>query len=218
MVWDDDDGDTTPLHRRKRAAAKPRAPKTTNHAFADDTNWREKIQAINSMSFDDAAKQRYINSLIKYGKRNLAAAAAGVTERTVKKHMSVDPEFDEAVEHALGWHRENRAKRLELSALNGYEETIIGANGEMATRKRYETQLRVLMLKGNDKDLYSDAPMDVNLAFKGGALIIPATLNADEWEKQFDVLREASELPASASSRISEEVRDAEYEPVPTPK
>lgn len=212
MVWDDDDA--IPLHRRKRA----RAAKTTNHAFADDTNWREKIQAINSMSFDDAAKQRYIDSLIKYGKRNLAAAAAGCTERTVKKHMSVDPEFDEAVEHALGWHRENRAKRLELSAINGYEETIFGPNGECSTRKRYETQLRVMMLKGNDKDLYSDAPMDVNLAFKGGALIIPATLDATEWEKQFDTLREASELPASSAARISDEIRDAEFEPVPTPK
>lgn len=217
MVWDDDDD--APLHKRKRKPRKAsETSKTTNHPFADDTNWRVKIQSIHSLSFDDYAKQRYLLALQKHGKRHLAAAAGGVTDATVRKHLTIDPEFDEAVEHALGWHRENRARRLETEAINGYEETIFGPNGEEGTRKRYETQLRVMMLKGNDREMYTEQPLDVNVSFKGGALIIPATLDATEWERQFDVLREAAELPESASQRTSKEVRDADFEPVPAPR
>lgn len=209
MEWDDDPS----LFHKRSKGQKVHKDNGKTRPFADDSNWREKIQNINMIKMDDASKGRYLESIQKYGKKNLAAAASGVTEQTVKKHMSVDPEFSQAVEHSLGWHRDNRARKLEMQAINGYEETIIGGDGTIGSRKRYETQLRVLVLKSLDRELYGEQrQVDVNLAFTGGALVIPATLNQADWEKQFDEMRAENALP-EASERINSEVKDAEFEP-----
>lgn len=161
---------------------------------ADFTNWRQKCQDINLLKLDDKAKERYLVCLSKTGKRGMAAAAAGVHTTTITKHMSVDPEFMQAAEHAWDHYREQRVLNIENEALNGFEETIFSPTGEKATRRRYETQLRVMILKAYDPDKYADR-QNIDVNFKGGAVVIPMTPTADEWDKQFEAHREHMALP-----------------------
>lgn len=161
---------------------------------ADFTNWRVKCQDINNLKLDDAAKERYLVCLSKTGKRGMAAAAAGVHSCTITKHMSVDPEFMQAAEHAWDHYREQRVLNIENEALNGFEETIFSPTGEMATRRRYETQLRVMILKAYDPDKYADK-QNIDVTFRGGAVVVPLTPTPDEWDKQFEQHREHMALP-----------------------
>lgn len=184
--------------------------KGTFFPVADFSNWRVKCKEVNNLKLDDEAKRRYLEKLSETGKRGIAAAAAGVDCSTIQKHMSVDPEFMQAAEAAWDHYREQRVLNIENEALNGFEETIFSPTGEMATRRRYETQLRVMMLKAYDPDRYADKQsIDVN--FKGGAVVIPLTPSNEEWEKQFAnhsdnyVLPEVSDI-TTAGRTISDEI------------
>ena len=167
---------------------------------ADYSNWRVKCQDENNLKLDDAAKQRYLEKLSQTGKRGIAAAAAGVSSTTIHKHMSVDPEFMQAAEHAWDHYREQRVLAIENEALCGFEETIFSPTGVMATRRRYETQLRVMILKAYDPERYADKQqLDVN--FKGGAVVIPMTPTGDEWDKQFEAHREHMAFPEAMDAQ-----------------
>ena len=151
----------------------------------DYSNWREKIKDQRAIKLDDAAKQRYIETLAQTGKRGLAAAAAGVTGSTIQKHMKADPDFIEACEQAIDDYREQRVLMIENQALAGFEETIFSPTGEMATRQRYETQLRIMVLKAYDKETYTERK-EIDVTFKGGAIVIPLPPSADDWDSMFE--------------------------------
>lgn len=223
-TWDEEA--TTPQTPRDWKEYRPRVkgrkssvPNGTSYPFVDDSGWREKIQRINAVALDDDAKQRFLMSLQKWGKKSLAAEAAGCTMATIKRHCLVDPEFNEAYEHALEFHRENRARILESSAMEGSVEPVFGSDGQVGERIRYETQLRVMILKGSDRDMYEDRKsIDVKHSLvQSGALVVPATLNSADWEAQFDEMRAVQELPEGVSTpQVS--VVEAEFEPVVTKK
>lgn len=150
----------------------------------DDTNWRVRVEGMNNLKFDDNAKLEFLKALDKTGKIGLACQAAGITCKTWREHKLKDPKFFEAVEHTIEVFNQRRAATLEKQAMEGFDEVIFGPTGEKAYRKRYETQLRVLLLKASDRELYADkSQVDINIS--GGAFIIPATLKSDDWEKQF---------------------------------
>ncbi len=219
--WDEDP--TTPKTPRDFKEYKPKkwpgmhsTPKDSPMPFIDDTNWRVKIQRINANSLTDDKKQLFLMNLQKWGKKSLAAEAAGCTMNTIKKHLTVDPEFNEAFEHALAFHSENRARILEKQAMEGSVEPVFGSDGQVGERIRYETQLRVLIMRGNDKELYiTKQEIDVKHTVTAGALVIPATLNSADWEAQFDEMRAAAELPEGAA-RVpnSQPVMEAEFDTV----
>jgi hypothetical protein len=189
-MYDHDDPDSENSHESSKGTFFP---------VADFTNWRIKCKDINNLKLDDVAKERYLVALAETGKRGIAAAAAGVDCSTITKHMSVDPEFMQAAEVAWDHYREQRVLRIENEAINGFEETIFSPTGEKGTRKRYETQLRVMILKAYDPEKYGDKAQQLDVNFKGGAVVIPLTPTADEWDKQFEAHREYMALPEPAA-------------------
>ncbi len=171
--------------RRVWAGCQPVAPSIKPiDPVVDDTNWRERIQKLNNVKFDDNAKLRFLQELEESGKIGLACQAAGISTSAWRKHAQREPDFYDAVKHTIEVFNSNRAAKLERQAMNGFKEVIFGPNGERGERTRYETQLRVMILKAADKEMYRDES-NVNVNVTGGAFIVPAMLSPDEWEKQF---------------------------------
>jgi hypothetical protein len=168
---------------------------TTGYAVevADKANWRYRTRERATVKFCDRLKAIYLEQIEKHGKRTLAALHAGVSRVTVAEHMKQDPEFQEAFDAAYDKYRENRVKKLETQAMNGFEETIFGPTGERSTRRRYETQLRAMVLRAHGPEYQEKTNID--LTVRSGVMLAPAILAPDEWEAQFRKLQETQVLP-----------------------
>jgi hypothetical protein len=162
---------------------------------ADKTNWRYQTRERRTVKFCDRLKAIYLEQIEKHGKRTLAALHAGVATNTVSEHMKNDPEFQEAFDAAYDKYREARVRKLETQAMNGFEETIFGPTGERSTRKRYETQLRAMVLRAHGPEYQERTNID--LTVRSGVMLAPAILAPDEWEAQFKRLQETQVLPES---------------------
>lgn len=190
----------------------PRSIKPVFPIVADET-WRDRIERMNLVKFDDNAKLTFLQTLDETGKLGLACEAAGITTSTWRQHAQKDPKFYEAVQHTIDVFNANRAAKLERQALNGSIEVVFGPNGERSERRRYETQLRVMILKAADRDAYEDRS-NVNVNVSHGAFIIPATLNPDDWEKQF-AEQQSNFIPDTATPSI---LTTGEEQPVKRPR
>lgn len=184
----------------------------TFFAVADYSQWRVALRNRQAIKLDDPAKARYLTSLEKHGKRGMAAAAAGVCSTTISKHMEMDPEFKAAAEVAWDSYREQRVLQIENEAILGFDEVIFSPTGERGFRKRYETQLRLAVLRKLDPDGYREkSTLDVN--FQGGAVVVPLPPSADEWEAMFAAQQAAYQLPESMDTtgyNVSDAIQEGE--------
>jgi len=180
----------------------------------DYKNWRYTTRERAEVKFDDRLKAVYLEEIRKSGKRAIAALKAGVSCKTVKEHMKQDPEFCEAFDHAYDEYREERVKRIEAQAMKGFEEVIFSPTGEKATRKRYESNLRAMVLRAYAPELYQEKSQ-VDITVKSGVLLIPATQSVEDWEPQFTAHQQEHALraaidtvgydPTGAAARIEAE-------------
>lgn len=164
---------------------------TTGTAFpvADMTNWRRDMQE-SRLKFDDKLKGQFLIHLSKHGKKTLAARQCDITYMTYKDHFDNDPEFAEWVEIALEERAHRIVNQLEEEAMSGHEEDIVNKDGDVVgTRIKYETQLRVLMLKRYDPEYKDRQEIDMNVQ-GGGVLVAPAAMTPDEWVKQARALKD----------------------------
>lgn len=135
---------------------------------ADFSNWRPRLRVAKMRELTDEDKQRYLEKLSQTGKVYIAARAACLHYHTVTKQMEMDEEFNELVDAALKHYNEHVEAIIEQDALRDPE----------------ATQLRVMLLKASNRERYSDKT-NLDVTFKGGAVVVPLTPTADEWEKQF---------------------------------
>jgi hypothetical protein len=165
---------------------------STGDLNIDYSDWRKEPLpegtewASMAKKFDDKRKAKYLEFMEMYGKKVLAAKLTGVAYSTVYYHMEHDPEFAETVETAL----DNRAERivhmLEEQAINGYKQPIFSKSGEYLGEKTlYESNLRLAMLKRYDP-AYKDGKGDgVVINNNTGAVVVPAGVPAEDWEKLY---------------------------------
>jgi hypothetical protein len=163
-------------------------------SVADKGNWRYQTRERRDVKFCDRLKAIYLEQIEKHGKRTLAALHAGVSKSTVSLHLKEDPEFQEAFDTAYDKYREARVRKLETQAMNGFEETIFGPTGERSTRKRYESNLRAMVLKAHAPEMYAEKSA-VDITVRSGVMLAPATLVESEWEAQFRRLQDTPILP-----------------------
>lgn len=180
----------------------------------DYQNWRYTTRERAEVKFCDRLKAIYLEEIRKSGKRALAALKAGVSVTTVKRQMKEDPEFCEAFDTAYDEYREARVKKLEAQAMNGFEETIFSPTGEKSTRRRYESNLRAMVLRAYAPELYQEKSA-LDITVRGGPMLVPAILDAGEWEKQFIAAQQAQALPEPTDSIPEAEFTSNEAEKVP---
>lgn len=190
----------------------PKRIKSPNPLIEGVETWRDRIKNMNGVKFDDDAKLEFLKELDRTGKIGLACQAAGISHTTYLDHKDRDPKFLEAVEHTIAVFNAGRAAKIERQAIRGFKEVVFGPNGEREERRKYETQLRVMVLKAADRDMYEDKS-HLQLGIAGGAFIIPATLAPDDWEKQFAEQQDKF-IPDSIQGILTE----GEEQPVTRPK
>jgi hypothetical protein len=150
---------------------------------ADQSAWRRRLQP-DLVKFDDERKGRFLDELLKHGKRVLAAEAVDISMQTVRDHLKIDPEFEELFNQVLARRAEMVTRQIEEEALEGFEEPIFNTKtGELLGTKRvYETPLRLAILRRYDPE-YKDRS-EVHHSGTVGVLVAPAALSPQEWMAQ----------------------------------
>lgn len=150
--------------------------------IVDMSGWRHQMQA-SSLKFDDIQKRVFLETYSRTGVLGAACKAAGVSVTTYRKHLKNDPLFLEAAEEAF----RNRAslviETIEKQALEGHEE-VTETEKATKTRRIYESNLRLAMLRKYDPEGYKDrSEVDINhKGGGGGVLLVPMKLSEEQWE------------------------------------
>lgn len=149
---------------------------------ADQSAWRRRMQP-DLVKFDDERKGRYLDELLKHGKRALAARACDVSMQTVRDHIKIDPDFGRLFNEVLLERADRVTRQIEDEALVGYMEPIFNKDGDkVGERQMYETPIRLAILRRYDPE-YKDRT-DVSISGVMGVLVAPARMSPAEWIAQ----------------------------------
>ena len=158
---------------------------------------RNRGQAIRR-KFDDRAKLRCLKAYAETGSFAVAAAAAGVSTKTVRQYRAEEPEFAEALEMARDLLCEKLQKECIRRAVDGVEQEHHDKEGNhLYTKIIYSDRLLELLLKRFDPK-YRES-FKAELAVQGGVLVVPGSGNSD-----IDKWAEAHAGDAGGSSETPE--------------
>jgi len=147
---------------------------------ADPTLWREKRKRHRRKKFDDNLKSVFLASLLSHGKIILAAKDAKIALSTIGVHRSEDEDFNDAVEETIAQHAKDIIQKIELRAMEGYDNPVFNKDGdEVGTKTTMETALAVKMLARHDPEYRDKSALDITSG--GGVILSPPTVTLEEW-------------------------------------
>lgn len=150
----------------------------------DQSTWRKKLRA-SMITFDDKAKEIYLDEFAKHGRKKHAADAAGVSLNLVRSHLKNDPEFakahdeacesyrDQFVEHAVG-NLATKGSPVMAAAKDGDGNVTI-----YEQRRDYPIPIVILELRRVDPT-YRDK-QEIDITSGGSVLVAPAHMTPTEW-------------------------------------
>lgn len=149
-----------------------------------DGAWRVKIVSQRE-KLDDRAKGVFLAEYGEHGRIGHAAAAAGVTAQTVRRHMEHDPEFAEACVAAEHSYRDRLLEHHQNLVFEGTTKVTYDRQGNVVSEEKiYPIRLIELELKAHDERYREKRDIDVKVS--GGVLIAPAEVaSIDDWESRF---------------------------------
>lgn len=147
-------------------------------------SWRSEIK-MSQTKFDDKAKEVFLIELAKWGRMGEAAAAAGVTSGTVRRHMKEDQEFAEAMMVQEEEYKEKLIGHHQDLLFNGVEKSIYDKTGAVISTERvYPIKLIEMELKKHDEGYREKRELKVDVT--GGVLVAPAEMETiGDWEERF---------------------------------
>lgn len=197
---------------RKRPGPRESTYGKANPITRQDT-WTRRLRA-EQVKFDDETKGRFLEAIVRHGKRALAALEAGVSMQTVRNHMKIDPEFAELFDAALQERADRVTAQIEEEAMEGFEEPIYSQKtGELLGTKRvYETPIRLAILKRYDPE-YKDRS-ETTISGAVGVLVAPAEMSPQAWIEQQQSLnaerrepdKDNLDAPPSAAARAAHRI------------
>lgn len=150
------------------------------HTAASRARWKNP----RGVTFDDAAKDTFLDFLSYHGKPMIACQEVGITKYVYQNHLKADPDFAAKVDEVIGHLNETRAHQIETEALTGSERITYNGRGEEVGRQKvYETKLREMILKRSDPAYREHISIDASVS--GGCLVIPAVVSLEDWEQNF---------------------------------
>ncbi len=164
--------------------------------------WRTVI-SMSRNTFDEEAKEVFLEEYVEHGRIGEAAMMAGTTGGTVRDHMKKDPVFGEAVMVAEQGYKDRLIAHHQNLLFNGTLKKSFDRNGNLVSEERvYPIRLIELELKKHDKG-YRDK-QEVEVTHTGGVLVAPAEVaSIDDWESRFnkakDVTPELTEIEKSTT-------------------
>jgi len=146
----------------------------TGHKLVSDTH-----------KFGIEEKQIVIRQLADHGRIGAAARAAGVTIKTVKRHVKDDSNFAECVTEALEVYKDRLLAHHQKLVFEGEEKRSYDREGNLISiETRYPVRLIELELKKHDPG-YRDK-QEISHEHRGGVMVVPdGVKDADDWEKRF---------------------------------
>lgn len=165
--------------------------------------WRNRIK-MSRTKFDEMAKGIFLEEYSKWGRMGEAAAAAGVTSQTVRKHMEEDEDFAEAFLVVEGDYREKLVGHHQDLLFNGTQKNHYDRSGELVSSETiYPIRLIEMELKKHDSGYREKQELEVRHG--GGVLLVPAEMGTiEDWEKKFgeakDITPKKEMIEGSSSS------------------
>jgi hypothetical protein len=162
--------------------------------ITNQESWTRRLRE-QQVKFDDEMKGRYLEAIVRHGKRSLAAQEAGVSQQTVRNHIKIDPEFAEMFDAALQERADRITQQIEHEALEGFDEPIYSQKtGELlGTKKVYETPIRLAILKRYDPEYKDRSETTIN--GQVGVLVAPAQMTPQDWIAQEQLKNAARQEP-----------------------
>lgn len=144
---------------------------------------------MSRIKFGDAEKGVFLETFRKWGRMGEAAAAAGVSTQTVRKHIDEDEDFAEALMMAEEEYREKLIGHHQDLVFNGTIKKSFDRNGNVVSEETiYPIRLIELELKKHDSG-YREK-QEISHQHSGGVLIAPADMaSIDDWEKKFQNMK-----------------------------
>lgn len=151
-------------------------------------DWRRRIK-MSRIKFGEAEKGIFLETYRKWGRMGEAAAAAGVSTQTVRKHIDEDEDFAEALVMAEEEYREKLIGHHQDLVFNGTIKKSYDRNGNLVSEETmYPIRLIELELKKHDKGYREKQELAVN--HSGGVLVAPADMGSiEDWEKKFSSMK-----------------------------
>lgn len=181
---------------KKKGSKKPKAGEMTMggrlrrecttkaHPEVDMSTWRVKLRA-SMITFDDKAKEIYLNEFASHGRKKHAADAAGVSLHLVRSHLKNDPEFAKAHDEACESYRDQFVEHA-IGNLATKGIPVMGAmkdgEGKVITyeqRRDYPIPIVILELRRVDPT-YRDK-QEIDITSGGSVLVAPAHMTPTEW-------------------------------------
>lgn len=155
------------------------------------------------VKFTDKRRETFLQGVRDLGRVNQAARAAGVSPQTVRNHRDDDRDFDALVAEALEDYAEKVRSEVYRRAIEGVPtmkfhqglpvmkpvmdeagNEYVDEDGkplmEIYVERQYSDRLLELEAKRVDPAYRDKSTVDMNV--KGGVLVVPAPMSADEWE------------------------------------
>ena len=175
--------------------------------------WRQIVQNRGMVRFNDRDKQTFLKHYAMHGRIGHAAAAAGVTSRTIAAHRKADPEFDEACHLARDAWKERVEMTAEKVAILGVDRPIMGGKYKdeiVAYEKVYDTKILAMELKRVNPEYREKSELSVNV--NAGVLaipVLPTHATAEEalaqWDQQQRTEREQRDALAEQQAQLTQE-------------
>ncbi len=177
---------------KKKGAKKPKAGEMTlggrlrresitkANPEVDQSTWRKKLRA-SMITFDDKAKEIYLDEFASHGRKKHAADAAGVSLHLVRSHLKNDPEFAKAHDEACDSYRDQFVQHA-VGELATKGTPVMGSNKEgkiYEVRRDYPVPIILLELRRIDPTYREKQELDITSG--GSVLVAPAHMTPTEW-------------------------------------
>lgn len=191
-----DNGDDDPRgFKGARLSVLEKRGRKRNVNYAD---WRKKLQ-LSKVAFDDHKKGMYLAHLAKFGRKMDACKAAGVTPRTVERHIEADEEFADARQNALDQYRDLVQELAWKLMSGGVSKPLIGVDKGtsfvVAHEKLFATNLLAMEMRKTNAEYKERSELDINN--KGGIVIAPAGISSEAFLKQEEARNKDKKEPGA---------------------
>ncbi len=165
------------------------------------------------VEFTDDRREDFLIALAYCGRMGDAALAAGVSPRTVRRHVEQDEDFADLVEMAREAYRDSVRIAIHEEGVEGRLEPVIAKDGDGNPQivdyiRKRNPKILELAAKLHLPEYRSETAINVNVDARTGVLVAPAIGGEDDWEAKFGgkvLPPQGQGLPGIESSRILEQ-------------
>lgn len=146
----------------------------------------------------------YFSYLALKGAKRYSAMMAGIEPSQLRNLMKTNEELANREQDALTEYKEQIDMEIHRRAVDGVQKPVFFKGNICGYATVKSDRLLEFLARANNPEKYSDH-LTVDANVKAGVLVVNATLDPDDWEKQYGDMRVDKTRVESACSQSSEE-------------